>query len=381
MLRLLIAVTILIAVSVPADARAQIRDHAIGANPHWVESAARIASVPARTAFPRQAGSLALTGTRDMSNGAEGMDSTAQYRSADGEIIGTIYVYLPGLAHSGLASYATQRGILHSSPSPVRLLRSETVDAGGLRDIAIRDDYENFRGDNAASAAFIKAGRWQIKIRVTGPMARAPEVDAAMDAFLAGIEFGRQNPGQAPFPIRVTECSEGDGQQDARLLPDPEGAEIAAYTFLGTFDGGGNLATNPDGARNGLPSRVPQEMCLSGNAQVGKSRIPILRGRDGDPISIDGRTRLVAIISDSGMWIEVVHAANLGRYVMLYHEIGSTSLLGSFDAVPSDRQIGELLENPQGEIGRVRSRVIFRPDQAPAMHFQRAPTEPVPPTT
>jgi hypothetical protein len=368
-----------------ADARAQPQDRAPGTNPHWIESETRIASVPARMSFPRIAGSLSFTGTRALSADGEEIDSTAQYRSADRQIVGTVYVYLPGLAHPGLASFATQQAIRVGSSSPVRLVRSRTVSAGRLENMAIRDDYENYRDGNSSSAAFLKAGRWQIKIRVTGPESRRREVDSAMDALLAGIEFGRQNPAQDPSPLTVTDCAPEQTQRDAHLLPDPPAEQLAAHAFLGTFDGGGMIATDENGARRDLPSRVPRELCLSGGvhvgAQSGGQTIPVLRAAAGPGLAIEGRTLLVAILSDSGTWIEVVHARNLDRYLMLFHQIGSTRLLGAYDGVPSDRQIAELLAGTQSEAARIRAVIRLTPDGRTEIELlpapQTAPSAPV----
>jgi hypothetical protein len=322
-----------------------------------------------------------MVGTRDFSNPESGIDSSLHYRSADNQVTGTVYVYLPGLAHPGLAAYATEQGLRANSNTPVRLVRSGLVRAGNVDNAAVRADYENYRGGYSSSAAFIHTGRWMIKIRVSAPDGRRAEVDAAMEALLGGIRFGRQNPPGAASPIAVADCPAGAGRQDARPLPDPAGAEIAAHAMLATFDGAGILGTDEAGRRADLPSRVPPELCLSSRIGVGQGQVPILRAADGPPISVDGRTRLVALISDSGTWLEVVHAANLGRYLMLFHQVGSTSLLGGYDGVPSDRQIADLLSNPQSEAGRVRVPVTFRPDGRTEMHLpDLAPEQPRPTT-
>lgn len=160
---------------------------------HWVHSETQIASLPARTAFPRVAGPISVVGSQDFSNPETGIDSALQYRSADGQVMGTVYVYLPGLAHPGLAAFATEQGVRAHSNTPVRLVRTAAVRAGNVDNAAVRSDYENYRG-GPSSAAFIHAGRWMIKIRVSAPDGRRGDVDAAMQALLAGIRFGRQNP-------------------------------------------------------------------------------------------------------------------------------------------------------------------------------------------
>lgn len=340
----------------------------------WLRTGTRILSVPARTAFPLSAGPLSFAGTREMSHPGEGIDDTVQYRSADGAIIGTIYVYLPGLSHPGLAAYATEAGMRLNSETALRIVRTAVVEAGGQPAAAVRTEYDNYMGENATIAAFAKAGRWMLKFRVSGPQSRSVEVGAAMSALLAGIEFGNANPPHQATALTVTDCAAGAGAEDARLLPDPPAAELPAHALLATFDGGG-IEAQEKGKRNDLPSRVPPDLCLSSRIGEGRAQFPILRGPDGPPRSVDGRTRLVAMLTDSGRWLEVVHATNVKRYVLLYHEIGRTSLLGGYDGVPSDRQIAELVNNPGGEAGRIRVPVRFRPNQGAEIYLPSLPKQ------
>ncbi len=345
--------------------------------PHWAESDTEIAVGPARTAFPRSAGSMRVTQTGEASNHGQAIDNVIQYRSSDGELIGTAYIYYPGLPHAGLSAFATDQGIRANSRSPVREVRRAVVAAGGVADAAIRIEYENYRGGHASSAAFIKAGRWIIKLRVSAPGARRGEVEANMTALLNGIRFGAANPARPAAPIEVVPCPSGTPQRDANLLADPPLGELAAQAALGGMDGGGMDATEQGRARP-LPSRVPSQLCLSASPVIRGAPVTILRGAEGEALSIDGRTRLVAIISDAGEWLEVVHAPNLGRYVMLYHDLGSTMMLGGYDGVPSDRQVEALLNNPgQNDGGRIRARVTLRPGRGEQIDINAPPRSPV----
>ena len=344
----------------------------------WLVSESQVASTQARVAFPRQIGALSASRTQEFSHPGEGVDDALWYRSADGAVFATLYVYYPGLPHAGLAAFATDHFIRITGPEtrvtePMRL-----VAAGGIDNGAIRIDYANYRG-MASSAAFIKAGRWIVKVRISGPEARRAEVEAAMAALLQGVQFGRQHPWMAPHPLAVSDCPPDAGRIAARALPDPPGAEIAAHAFLATFDGGGNLATNQrDGSRNDLPPRIPDRLCLS-RLRIGEATIPLLRGEAGGAISVDGRTRLIAVLNDAGLALEVVHAANLGRYVVLYHEIGQTNLLGGYDNVPSDAQLTEMLGGQRNEANRIRVPVRFRPNRGPELFLPNL--APAPPPT
>ena len=157
MIRLLLAS--LLAVVATAAAAQQPTNPPAPALPNlWVETDADVASVPARTAFPRTAGTMRVAETGELSNRGQGIDNAIQYRSPDGELFGTVYIYYPGLPHAGLSAYATDQGIRANSTTPVREVRRAAVAAGGVADAAIRGDYANYRGGSALSAAFTKEG-------------------------------------------------------------------------------------------------------------------------------------------------------------------------------------------------------------------------------
>jgi hypothetical protein len=202
---------------------------------------------------------------------------------------------------------------------------------------------------------------------VSGPNARAAEVDAAMDGLLAGMMWGA-NPPRAAEPLSVRPCAAGEGSRDARLLPDPPGAEIAAHGFLATFDGGGIEGMDGE-ARRDLPSRVPPNLCLSSHLDQERGSMQILRGPAGEPRSIDGRTRLVALLADNGMALEVVHASNLQRHLVLLHRMGETNLLGGYDGVPSDRQVADILYGRDQAAARARVTVRFPAEGGPELHI------------
>lgn len=98
----------------PASLQAQ---PAAPAAPLWTVAADRHELVPARTSLLRTAGTLTVAQASD--SRPDGGDSNLLYRSEDGDIIATAYLYYPGLAHSGLSAYATDRGIRANSRSPV----------------------------------------------------------------------------------------------------------------------------------------------------------------------------------------------------------------------------------------------------------------------
>ena len=345
----------------------------------WVMSDETVLFAPARIAFTRRAGGLEMVRQEELSHQGEGIDNAIQYRSADGRIVGTVYVYYPGLPHAGLSAWSTDNAIRLNSESRVVGRGSRVTAAGGAEGVAIRADYSNYRNGNTSTAAFVKAGRWIVKLRVSGPDSRGDEVRAAMDALLAGVRWGAANPPVRATQVTVAGCSGEDGRRAARPLPDPALEEVTAYGLIATFDGGGIEATDAQGARNDLPSRVPPELCLS--SLIGGNGPPILRAPAGDARSIDGRTRLLAVLSDSGTMLEVVDASNLGRHILLFHSMGETAMLGSFDGVPSDQQIADMIQGRDRDSTRPRVIARFRPGESVQLHVIPPPEAPVQPVT
>lgn len=340
----------------------------------WVVSDTQVASVPARIAFPLQAGVVTVRRHQEFSHEGQGIDNALQYQSEDRAVFATVYAYLPGLAHSGLAAFATDHGIRTESPA-VRGGELRIADAGGRTGVALRAEYSGFRGDLVSSAAWIKTGRWIVKFRVSGPAARRADVIAAMDALLRDLQFGAANRPYPAAPVAIADCPPRTDSAPAGLLPQVAQAELAAHGFLATLDGGGIEGTDDDsGEPVILPSRVPERMCRT-VVTVGDVRVPILHGEPGESRSVDGRTMLIVSLSDSGAAFELVKADNLGGHVLLHHEIGRTTMLARFDGVPSDAQIVEMMTTPNHPATRITVPVEFRPGTGPRMYLPPTPPE------
>lgn len=334
----------------------------------WAISETRIASVPARIAFPRRAGVVSARRYQEFSHEGEGIDNAIQYQSDDRAVYATVYVYYPGLPHAGLAAFATDHGLRSEPQFSVAGSEMRVVDAGGRPGVAIRADYSRYRDNNVSSAAWIKAGRWIVKLRVSGAETRRADVMAAMDALLRDIEFGAANPPYPAAPLTIRDCPAGSGDAPARIMPEPPAVELAAQGLLATFDGGGIAANDESNRQANLPSRLPERFCRTVLTTRSRS-VPILRAEPGEALSIDGRTMLIVSLSDSGTLFELVKADNLGGYVLLYHEVGRTTVLVRYDGVPSDAQIVEILDTPNHPATRMMVPVELRPNRGPSMYL------------
>ena len=330
----------------------------------WIIGDTQVAFTPVPIAFPLKAGILSATNHKEASHEGENLDNVIDYYSSDQSVFGTVYIYQPGLSHAGLAAIAQDWAIRDNSPNVVGgAIR--VVAAGGKEGVALRATDAGYRDKLASSAAYIKAGRWLVTIRVSGPEPRKAEVEAAMDALLAGIVFGERTRARPAPALTVHDCPQQTDEKPAKMLPDRTDVSLAALGILGAFDGGGMEGTNDDtGEPALLPSRVPTYLCRA-QLKTKRGRMTLLRAEDGEPVSIDGRTVRAALLSDSGRILEVDHDAKLGGYVLLYHDLGETDLLGTYDSIPSDKQLADILDGVDQDGGRIRVPVRFHADRGP----------------
>jgi hypothetical protein len=218
--------------------------------------------------------------------------------------------------------------------------------------VAVTTEYDHYLGKLFSKAAFVKAGRWMLKVRVSGPEARSAEVKAVMTALLDGLRFeGKAQPAPAA-PISAGECASTE-RPDARSVPDDDA--LPAYGMLATFDAAGQPAANaPRGDRTPLLARIGHDWCRTA-LDVGGDRITMLQATgDGRGDGLGGDSALLVVISDGGGVIEVVRMAKERRYVLLSHQIAEVEILGTYDALPSAAQIGRLFVDPVGVRARVR---------------------------
>ncbi|MGA9581702.1 MAG: hypothetical protein WBR13_07010, partial [Allosphingosinicella sp.] len=181
---------LLLGLSAPAAAADPVQPNAF-----WRVSDERVSFEPAQLSAPRRAGSAEYFETREFSRPGEGVDSALRYRSADQKVFATLYVYYPSFSHTGVQAIATDQAIRSPRSPEIRSLGTGTAPAAGMPGVAVTADYENYLGDHLTRAAFIKAGRWMVKIRVTGPEQRSAEVAAVMKALLDGLRFeGKTKP-------------------------------------------------------------------------------------------------------------------------------------------------------------------------------------------
>jgi len=326
--------------------------------PIWSVGPDRLLFGPAGISVPRRAATVEHYETREFSHQGEGLDTVLQLRSADHAVFASVYVYLPSVSHAGLQAIATDAAIQTNPKGGGKLLRSGTASVGGKAGLALTADYSGYLGSLFTTSAFVKAGRWMVKIRVSGPQPREAEVSSVLKALLDGLKFeGAYRPRPA-LPLEAGECAaSASGGGDARLLEDKDHG-IGAALFA-QLDAAGEEATGKGAAHKAVPPRIGRTWCRS-VLQVGDARAPLLRAVSGDRNNGRGaRSELFVLYSDAGGMLEVVGLPAEKKHVLLNHAIGETLILGTFDAVPSDRQLRQLFTQP-GENGRVRASIVMK---------------------
>ena len=335
------------------------------------QSADRILFTRGKISFPRTIAGLAFKETKDFSHHGEGLDTSVRYETADGAIFATAYLYYPSLSHGGLAGIATEEAIRGNSTEATSLSPLRRIPVGKIADGGLQMDIGNYQGRYASSAAFVKAGRWMVKYRVSGPEARKAEIEAAIAALVDATRFEGEARPVPSAPLELENCPLSGGK-DARLIAPTGGSEGNAATMsdamIASFDAAGETPNQAKRSEAFL-SRIGSGWCKS-YAEVGKSRIPLLRATGGIRTAPGAASsRLFALYSDAGGALEVVGSGK--RFTLLHHEIGKTTVMGAFDSVPSDGQMAEILGGNH-EALRPRARVDLSPEGGSKINLQLA---------
>jgi hypothetical protein len=336
-----------------APAAAQIEP--APASGFWTVSDQRLSFRPAQLSVPRSAAGVEYFETTEFSRKGEGLDNAIKYRSADQKIFATLYVYYPSFAHTGVQAIATDQAIRGGTRSPgIRSLGTGIASAGGKPGVAVTADYDNYLGENFTKAAFVKAGRWMLKLRVTGPESRSAEVGAVMKALLDGLRFEGEAQPRPAAPIAAGQCASTDRADAAVTTGGGEATAIA----MSDADGQPALKA-ARGGRNAIPPRVGRDWCRT-LLQVGAQKTAVLQstGKGRPARGLDGDSAMLVLYSDSGGVLEVVRLAKERKYILLHHDIGEVKVLDSYDAMPSLAQIGRLFTDPTG----IRVRIRLKPD-------------------
>lgn len=285
----------------------------------WLPGDASIRAPGAGVSLPQTVAGLSLAKSGEASNGGRAVDNYAQYLSEDGVIQATLYVYLPTYADASLAAYMTDKAVMERFGAKTRRTAYASVPAAGRADSAIRAVYDGAAdGALTTAAGFVHAGRWIVKIRVTGPTERRAEVLAGLDGMLANLAL-----------------------DDAAGLHVTTPARFAACPVAPTGDATLTQAKPTDDAAP-QDVRIPRDgkdaLCIRGTVTTADGRYDMLQQagqRDG---------AIIVPIDDSGTVLAFDPASDAKGYKLSIHMVGQTDLYGTYDRVPSPRQIAAILD-------------------------------------
>lgn len=306
----------------PALARAS---EASGA---WTPTESAIRADAAGISLPQTVAGLSLSKSGEASNGGKGVDNYAQYLSDDGAIQATLYVYLPSYADASLAAYMTDKAVMERFGAKTRRTSYDAVAVGGRPGSAIRSVYDDAAdGALTTAAAFVHAGRWLVKLRVTGPTERRKDVLAGLDGMLSGLRFDQPQDIRSTRPARFAACpgkGAGDGRTSAPLK------RAAA-----------------------LPRDGEAPLCIRDRVQAAGGSYEVLQqpGVSGGAVIVP--------VDDTGTVVAFDPATTGRGYQLSIHAIGQTELFGIYDQVPSAPQIAEILDGKDPQMAHARATALY----------------------
>jgi hypothetical protein len=308
--------SLMLAMALPAAA------NAAASNPEgaWQPRGDSLRAGAAGITLPQSAGSLSLVKSGEISDQGEGLDNYAQFTSEDGVVQATAYVYMPSYADAAISSYMTDKAIHERFGPDTRRTAYDVTSAGQHDNVAIRSVYKGADGQLVTEAAFVHAGRWMIKLRVTAPTDRAQEVHSGMNALLSGLRFDGDSSPRPVVARNIASCPVTDGP-GARVVADrsSEADEVA------------NLSFPRDGA---------DSFCVRGTVQVGDASYDLLQaagGGDNSPVLIP--------LNDAGKIMRFDRLpAHDGGYRLTVHQVGRTDVYSAYDRLPTKQQIAAIID-------------------------------------
>lgn len=300
----------------------------------WTPTATALRANAAGISLPQTVGGLSLAKSGEASNGGRAVDNYAQYLSQDGAVQATLYVYMPTYADASLAAYMTDKAIMERFGAKTRRTAYDSAAVAGQPGRAIRAVYDDAAdGALTTAAGFVHAGRWIVKIRVTGPTDQRDAVLAGLDAMLANLQVDNPAALQATAPARFGACPAAD-------VGDAELARAAP---------GENAV--PQAVR--IPRDGKDALCVRGTVTTAEGRYDMLQqaGRS------DGA--IIVPVDDSGTVLAFDPATQAQGYKLSIHMVGQTDLYGTYDKVPSPRQVAAILDGKDPQTAQAQAIVAY----------------------
>lgn len=260
------------------------------------ESAARVSA--AGVSVPMAADLVTLVKSGEVTERGSGVDNFAQYASEDNLIQGTAFVYKSAAADTSVASYMTEKAILDRFGPQTHRVAMNAVPAGGVANAALRTLYRDDAHGLVTEAAFVQAGEWMVKLRMTGPAEADMQVAAAMDALLADLRFDDAAAVKPAVARAILPCAEGV-----------------------TAD--------------------PSALCVRGSVEVSGARYDMLQpAATAAPVA-----SLMIPLDDAGKVMRFDRVSAGGGYQLTVQQVGRTDTYQTYDQLPSTSTIARLIDS------------------------------------
>ncbi|MES2753965.1 MAG: hypothetical protein V4659_04795 [Pseudomonadota bacterium] len=306
----------------------------------WQADGKAIAAKDARISVPRTVGGLTLISTREYQQPGTALDNGALYRSPDEQIWATLYVYRPGYPDAALADYAADRVVRATYGDRLRRVDHRVVPFAGHADGAIRTAYRDVmqkNGDLSASTSLIgRIGNWIVKLRVSGPMAKADEVDVVSEAFAREIKLSK---GANLHPVAIldfsTACPAAPSGPVIVTMP----KDVAASALESAI--GAQILDPTDTVGTPLPLGFPADgktkVCVRGSVAVGDRKLDVLQ-----PAGPEQPDTILAVINDSGSTFAVTKSTLGPHFAVSTTAIGTVTVYRTIDRLPDDAEFGRI---------------------------------------
>lgn len=318
----------------------------------WTATDGGMAARTSGIVIPTKAGTLTNSGTRDMGNA--GQDLIAQYLSADGKILGTIFLYAPSRPDPSLTFLATNETILRRLGPDAKRVDDQLVTVAGVANAGRRLVYSGsadakLSGDPdgrlSSTATLLRAGDWVMKIRVSGPMSRADEIARNLDALTAGIRFPQDVAPLTQRSIALTECPSSMGRPSSMERPSikivhPPTSEIRALALALNTEADGSDGTIDRAETSTITAACREQVKMVNDIALQSYRVT---GTAGGPY----QPRQFLLYGDAGIMIVAFEdMAHPGHYYVARHSIGRTLILGRTSGLPSMAELESVLFSP-----------------------------------
>lgn len=326
----------------------------------WHQEGNRLSLPPAGLSFPTQAGSVSLTETKEASLGGEGVDNVAQYKSADGKVFATLFLFMPAYADAALTAYQLEKIVVHhygGQRESSRIVAVAGVPNGALRRVYVGASFGSSDEKMVTTAAVLKAGRWIAVIRLSGPAARQAEIEAALDAMIGGIAVSPSAPIDPVAEPQVGDCPVPPGEPakpEQLSVKIPGIKDPGAQMLLGAIMAGGV----PDKDKPPFPTSIADNgrrpVCVRYHIKIGDNVLDMMQPA-GDTAKPEA---IIGVVNDAGRTIEMRRGED-GLYLVHLHDIARTSNYGAFDRPLGPNQVAGVLLHPDAGL---RSRTTYKAD-------------------